>query len=80
MTVFHKMTDWNKRIADLRQTAKDNPKPKDISDWVKEIMKHAGKENIEKRRQILALVPENLRAHVAGRVELEFEKMVKKVK
>ena len=74
MTVFHKMTDWNKRIADLRQTAKDNPKPKDSGDWVNLIMSKPSK---EERRQILALVPENLRAHVAGRVQLEFEKMTK---
>jgi len=69
--------DWNKRIADLRQTAKDNPKPKDTSDWVNLIMSKPTK---EERRQILALVPENLRAHVAGRVKLEFEKMIKEKK
>ena len=64
--------DWNKRIADLRQTAKDNPKPKDMSDWVKEIM---GKPLKEERRQLLASVPEDIRAHVATRVKLEFERM-----
>ena len=68
------MTDWTKRMADLRKTYEDNPRPKDTSDWVNLIMSKPSK---EERRQVLALVPETLRAHVAGRVQLEFEKMIK---
>ena len=67
MTVFHK-------LKDIEQWAKSNPKPKDTSDWVNLIMSKPTK---EERRQVLALVPETLRAHVAGRVQLEFEKMIK---
>ena len=71
------MTDWTKRMADLRKTYEDNPKPKNTSDWVKEIMSKPSK---EERRQILNLVPADLRAHVATRVEQEFEKLYRKPK
>ena len=66
--------DWNKRIADLRQTYEDNPKPKDASDYVDEIMKHQGKENLEKRRAIMNQVPAELKGHVAARVKFLFER------
>ncbi|MCR4319769.1 MAG: hypothetical protein NUV74_05460 [Candidatus Brocadiaceae bacterium] len=71
MTLFWTEMDWNKRIADLRQTAKENPKPKDKSDWVVEVMKQSTKEG---RRAILDQVPQEMKGHVAARVKFLFEK------
>ena len=71
------MTDWTKRMADLRKTYEDNPRPKDTSDWVNLIMSKPSK---EERRQVLDQVPNAIRAHVETRVKLQFEKMFKKAK
>ena len=70
MTIFHKLDK-------LKQTWRDNPRPKDTSDWVKEIMSKPTK---EERRQVLDQVPNAIRAHVATRVEQEFQKLYRKPK
>ena len=64
-------------MADLRKTYEDNPRPKDTSDWVEEIMSKPTK---EERRKVLDQVPATIRAHVETCVKLEFEKMFKKAK
>ena len=64
MTVFEK-------LSQLQTWSKENPKDKDVSDWVNEVLKQ---EKLEGRRAIMKLVPEKLKGPVAARVKFLFEK------